>query len=182
MAWPAYETGSQDIVHAMGVVSLNFNNLEWILQLTCLFWGRNPHPVTGFLFEKLSGPNRTEFVKKIAEFGIPEDHYRASTTAFAEGFDECAHNRNILMHSQLTGRTQEPSKITASKRTRSGGLQTFHFTADEIRRVADEIHAWYLFGNLTIMHAMDSQHGGPKFALPVRPPKPIRLEPQQIVE
>lgn len=80
------------------------------------------------------------------------------------------------MHSQILNDFTKGGVISAVAVTRSGAPISYDFSLTDIRRVADELFVWYMFGNRTMAYevaVMGVEHRG---SLPEKPALPDLLE------
>ncbi len=140
--WPVYLTGSEESMHALGVVSVNFANFEramaWVLAAVA--------PMS----EEDAGTILRTNTKACARRIESEAHVRAwSGTVddlvrhFVRATNTLIENRNLLMHSVVTA---GPNSMSNLYRTTKGGeMQTVEATTDQIRAVADDLHRYFSF-------------------------------------
>jgi len=148
-AWPTYDTGVANYTHAIGVLSVNYNNLEnKLLDLLKLYDGA-PDDVVAFLFEKVPTETRLEWLRRLVK-GRKAIGATLSTTilAFSKAYKVCTDNRNLIVHSRISAHFAGDDAIMMSKRVRKHGEERHHdLSLEIIRRVADEIYFWNQFGN-----------------------------------
>ncbi len=106
---------------------------------------------------------------------------------FAKGYNLCTQNRNNIMHSSFNGRFTSESRnvggIVLAKYNKSGQQIVCPVTLEELRRVADEIHDYTMFG-FALASDTDSSFkmaaGNPRAFVP-RPSLDKPPEPQTLV-
>jgi hypothetical protein len=109
---PHYNPGPVKHMHALGVISVQYNKLEELLF--GLF--RHHLEVAGIHFsvcEKLYGQlennkRRLETIKLIFSFYDKEDAVKEHIDYFTKYFNICYENRNVLMHSNVIGGHASP--------------------------------------------------------------------------
>ena len=150
-AWPSYDVAPAAYAHALGILSINYNSLEWIFRCMHEFYNGANRQLTDLVFAKIANNVRLDLLRKTAELVITDDDMREHIEHFADGFAVCTDNRNLLMHSQII--LSSSDALTAVKRSRKDGAETgFEFRLSTLRRVADEIRRWYIFGEHTLHH------------------------------
>jgi hypothetical protein len=154
IAWPLYDSGPSDHVHALGVVSVNYNYLEWVLWTFHIHFLRADHSVTSLIFLKAPTNVRLQVLGQIAARTVTDPGMRDHIEYFIKGYDLCDNNRNVLMHSQLLAGRESNDVFPATKFSKkTGKLASYEFTLPDIRRIADEIHEWAEYGNQTVTYA-----------------------------
>lgn len=160
-SWPTYPVSSHEYAHAIGILCVNYNNLEANLLDFLLHLSNAPANITAFSFARLGNEARLDLLKKI----LAENAYNASfidhVIHFSKGFKLCAENRNIILHSQVSAASTDQVTI-ARKRSKSGKDSVYYFTLEVVRQVADETFEWSRFGHLTICHALYLERSGDK--------------------
>ncbi|NVO18020.1 MAG: hypothetical protein HXX10_28705 [Rhodoplanes sp.] len=149
LKWPDYAFVPQtEFVHAIGMVSINFNLLEqsirWVLSLVIDL----PEEPFLMLFNTLDNSSRSSLLRLCDNAGKFDSKLNTSITNFVEGFNVCCKNRNILMHAHVIGMTDdEPFYMFMSKATkRSSKEKTYQPTVADIRKIADDMHRFYTLG------------------------------------
>lgn len=141
---PEYITGPPKHVHALGVISLNFNLFE-ALWATLLNHYAGP-ATASFLFSgKISDEERVATIRHYAKTYEREPKFVARIEEVANAYSICAENRHILMHSHQFFSRNHMDRLSLRKLTKSGNVLKFHFDLATIRRVADEINAGYQY-------------------------------------
>jgi hypothetical protein len=188
--WPSqkFGTGPTKHLHALGIITLNFNLLEAALYL--LLEQFMSEAAVDYFFLKMSNEERMGALRHFsASNGDPDITERIEFICTA--FSICAENRNLLMHSRIQHMTSKEF-LSLAKMGKQGELN-FDVPLKELRRVADEMWdcielVYYLseyipeyrkfIGKLVDRAADPSQKlksGAP--ALPKIPPKPRKLDP-----
>lgn len=145
--WPTYDVGPSAHAHALGVLSINYNALENIFLDLHIALSGAPEFLTIYIFEKSANPSRNEIFNKMLE-RVTDANMRAHLAHFAKAFDICSRNRNTLLHSRIVAFIPLDTTVFATKRTRKDGSVTdLEFTLEDIRRIADETFALFVYGN-----------------------------------
>jgi hypothetical protein len=155
--WPNYSLRSVDKhVHAIGILSANFNDLENQLLGFLILYDGAPEDVVSYLFEKVPTETRLVWLRGLADVREPRHPQLADCIkAFATAYKACADNRNLIVHSRINAYFAPEDALMLSKRGRSHGRESHRDVSLEvIRRVADEIHSWSRFGShvLAFLH------------------------------
>jgi hypothetical protein len=189
--WPTYDINSiPDHVHAIGVLSVNYNNLEHqLLELYRLYCDA-PSDVASFIFERLSSTEqKLGFLVFLLDRRKTLDRkIYDGLMAFSYAYKICAKNRGFIIHSRVNASFGD-GVLMLTKRTRARGAE-MHRDVDleMIRQVADEIHTWHRYAHHVIFYVSRKrrarqkkyQHPDIKLVgpttLPQIPPPPIDLE------
>lgn len=178
--WPAYQVADSSVVYALGVMNINYVRFETthVLVLSAVanmkqnqaavFVSRmNPNEranVIDIFLKRREWPNETS--KAIA-------HYNVAMRAMTD-------SRNMLIHGNIVdmGGTKQPGILSLNRQ----GLTTiFQSSLSSIRKVADDLHIYSLFGYdltayiATEFHAIARESG--MLALsecPACPPMPLK--------
>jgi hypothetical protein len=156
--WPTYDLNSiPDHIHAIGVLSVNFNNLEHqLLELFRLYCDA-PSDVASFVFERLSATeHKLDFLKfllKRRKSFNPKLHN--AIIAFCDAYNICSKNRNLIVHSRINAYFPADGTLMLSKRTRARGAD-IHRDVDleMIKTAADEIHSWSRYAHHIIFYVL----------------------------
>ncbi|MGO8908232.1 MAG: hypothetical protein ACLQDM_02725 [Bradyrhizobium sp.] len=175
--WPAYQTGPRESIFAMGVVSVKFAELESILT---------------FMFATVLGIGIDTATKIISKIGIgpclqltsqmlaTKKWSRATVELveyFLEGAAICTENRNHLMHSNLAWTGDEHTVLF--KTTKQGNTMIAVPRPSELRRIADDINEFILYGRQlanAINNTSEEVPIFPAFPWPNKPRKPVALK------
>jgi hypothetical protein len=142
--WPAYEVATDDVVHALGVMNINYVRFErthvWMLAAT----GNLTEPQALVFASRANPTERGNFIElffKSREWpepvGAAIKHYIAAMRTLTE-------NRNALIHGNIvTSFKNEPAIFSLS---RKGAMTMFQSSLSAIRRAADDAEAYFQFG------------------------------------
>jgi hypothetical protein len=155
--WPSYKVGPAESIFAIGVASIKYAQLEYILSV--LF----RHVLEISIDETsrfLARTRNTDTVlslmtARINSMYLPDD-VRERLTAFISGFRTCAQNRNLLMHSNVRANAEQA--ISLFKTNAEGKMILCRPTIAELRKVADDMHVFFQFG-IMLENALTA-HGG----------------------
>jgi hypothetical protein len=177
--WPPYTIGTRLRVFALVVTSVIFTELESIIQFmfaTVFSLG---------LDDAIAITSRigTEAAVTLMEQKLPTmdsaDKIRAAMSHFLASVRICIHNRNHLMHSILAW-TDEDTMILF-KTTRQGHTHMAAPSPTELRRVADDMNSFIIYGR-QLSNAINNTLGEipifpvAAYSWPELPPLPYRLE------
>jgi len=148
--WPNYLPGPKDDIYALGVISLLYGQLESMFQLVFSAATRMDIDHTFAIFHRIPNNVRQDVLSNLMASGPLPDVLKDLVRHFASAFKICAENRHALMHSQSGGThhnyEEERSGILLRRFTRSGKTEVSKATLKELRKVADDIEAYVLFG------------------------------------
>jgi hypothetical protein len=185
---PFYETASPRHLHALGVISLNFNLFETSMYV--LLEQFMPESAVAYFFHEMSNEKRMHALRTFSQSCADPD-ITERIDFVCTYFSICAENRNLLMHSRIE-ELRSSNLLSLTKMGKKGWL-SFDLDLGLLRRVADDMwigikFTYDLARHLTVMReSLESlvsmkPGAGPKFAaavqsLPEIPPKPHKLDP-----
>jgi hypothetical protein len=161
-----YHPGLKDHMHALGVISANFNDLEVSLFFLFYYYLNDPQSkAPGLIFGGLDNKKRINIIKSFAEGYESPGEIRDLVFRFVDGFDICSENRHSLMHSSVTGEINAlipTPDLSLKKHSRSNfGSQTFaNVDLKRLRKIADEIYAYDIFGFGIYIYLQARRNGG----------------------
>ena len=135
---PDYGTGPTKPVHALGVISLNFNMYEAALQVFLEFY--IDKATADFLFDKMSNERRVEAIHHFVSLKEKDPKIVELVEHSLSHYAKCFQNRNSLLHSKQYFAVSLPDLLSLEKRSKGAKpFMTFHLELTELRRVADEM-------------------------------------------
>lgn len=146
--WPDYLPLPHDDVFAIGVIALNYCQLENMLKGLFSSVTRMNHYQTAALFHRMANNVRKDvLLDLLAKTTIPPE-LREHIEHFQKGFSICADNRHGIMHSSSAGvHSGAHSRGLILKRySRAGAELECYLTLNDLRQVADEIHTFMAYG------------------------------------
>lgn len=188
MQWPEphYFVGSADFIHAIGVLSASYNLLEFRLRQFLELYTQLPHPSGTQVFISSNNQERLNLLRMCVEKSEHPLRVRNRVIRFADGYNACAQNRNILMHSETVpiiksnGRQEVAFKKLSKRAPFLPNL--FSPSIRELRKIADATNKSQRFGYELLIHVLQnfeaaklveepflSLNGLPRFALPNKP-------------
>lgn len=138
--WPPYEVGQPKHIHALGVIAAKYNGLEFSLFCLMMDYTGLSSETAQWLFANLSNNLRLDLLKRCVREKETEPVMKEYVLHFADCFDVCAENRNILMHS-MVGKTNDAALLNFAKSSKNDPrkVNTLDLRLGDIRRVADAI-------------------------------------------
>jgi hypothetical protein len=155
--WPIYEVADEAVVHALGVMNINYVRFErthvWMLAAT----GGLTEPQALVFTSRVNPNERAMFIDMFYKrrdwpesAGSAIKHYIAAMRILTE-------NRNILIHGNLvTSFGNEPAIFSLN---RQGIMTMFKSSLSEIRRVADDAETYFQFGLALANYIATEIHG-----------------------
>jgi hypothetical protein len=135
---PDYGTGPTKHVHALGVISLNFNMYEAALQVFLEFY--IDKATADFLFDKMSNERRVEAIHHFVSLKEKDPKIVELVEHSLSHYAKCFQNRNSLLHSKQYFAVSLPDLLSLEKRSKGAKpFMTFYLELTELRRVADEM-------------------------------------------
>ncbi|HTB04131.1 MAG TPA: hypothetical protein VK804_27000 [Bradyrhizobium sp.] len=172
--WPRYEIGPQKHIHALGVVSLNYNLFEGALWLIFERYLGIDGP---WFYERLNNSDRVAAMQQILHREA-NPNIQKMIIHLAKYFAVCTENRNNLMHAQHNFGARVAEHLIVNKKSNKNEPLTFSIRLDTLRQIADEIHAGTIF-LVGIDKYLSSRaiHSDPETTNAVRESNPYREPP-----
>lgn len=198
--WPRYDTGPKEHLHALGVISLNFNLYEY--SLIVFLEQHFSKDISAFLTDKLTNEERSQLIRLIMSKDIYQEVID-EVEFLLRHFATCAENRHTLLHSRpaipLLNVFGVQDKILSLEKVKRGDpekILAFQLEIGDLRRAADEMRAgfdfmvalWrYFFDRLHYAELLAQAQESGTFSvppsvhptLPKRPPEPRKINPHQ---
>lgn len=142
--WPSYEIGPKDSIFALGVVSANFVRLESaVYAMFGTILGIDGNLSSRLMF-KIGPEMRDRLMREMLPTRVWPKEVQDMAWHFIEGHKVCYENRNKLMHSSVFA--HHPYAIVFHKVGRDGKGTIANPLLSELRKVADDMMAFYEFG------------------------------------
>jgi len=180
--WPSekYTIADHAHVHAIGQISLIFNLLEdAFCGLFELIFPAGDH-YSEHIAAELSNRERVDMLKALVEHSENDPALSALLLDAVRFYDICTDNRNIIMHSMARDSSSEVIRLY-KKANRSKKTNHYELPISELRAVADEMAAIYIFfvrlyswilrrnDGETMDGALPSKPAQPRSLIPSRP-------------
>jgi hypothetical protein len=146
--WPDYMPLPRDDIFAIGVIALNYCQLENMLRaLFSNVTQLNEFQTQAFFHRLANNVRKDVLLELLGKTTIPDD-LRASINHFMDGFAICAENRHFVMHSSSGGLHSSETErgLVLERYSRSGNKLACYLTLNDLKLVADEIHGYMIFG------------------------------------
>jgi hypothetical protein len=145
---PTYHIGQKNHLHALGVITASYNQLEFTFFVFFMRYLLLPEDVAQRIFALLSNANRIELLTDAVK-ALPDETIRERLLYFIEGFEILVETRNFLAHSHtmLNDPTQEHLTFGKGSRRQPGLWSYAHMKLEDLRQVADEIRAFHTYGS-----------------------------------
>jgi len=171
-AWPSYPIGPRESVFALGVVSVNYASLEFVLgAVFANVTGLTMNAATSLL-PNISNHIRLQVMRDALSVIAWPTTVKGGITHFTNGFEILAENRNLLMHSNLVAGVND--RIALYKSNRRGETILTVIDPEELRRVADDMMAYRGYGSI-LANLIASPSTLRPAILPPKPPLPRKL-------
>jgi hypothetical protein len=183
--WPRYDIGPQKHIHALGVISLNYNLFEGALWLIFERYLGIDGP---WFYERLNNSDRVAAMQQILHREA-DSNVQKLIIYLSKYFAVCNENRNNLMHAQHNFGAKIAEHLILNKKSNKNEPLTFSIRLDKLRQIADEIHAGTVFlveiDRYLCSRAIHSapettkadREANPPRDLPALPKMPKKLEP-----
>lgn len=142
--WPDYMPLPREDIFAIGVIALNFCLLEGMFRtLLAAVTHWNEHQISA-VFHRINNRTRLDILSDLLSKTTIPNETKEDVTYFAEAYSQCTDNRNFIMHSIAAG--QHSGGLVLQRRSRKGDALECRLTRGDLQRIADEIHAFMLWG------------------------------------
>lgn len=194
--WPSprYDVGSRNFIHAVGVLSANYNLLEYQMRRLLELYSKMPDPSCTQIFLNSNNEERVNLLRMCCDASAHPLRIRNRVNWFAKGYGCCTQNRNIIMHSETvpiikaSGEQEVQFRKPSKKAPFSPNI--FSPSINELRRMANSTYQFQEFGRSLFIHivqnfepqklnnkAFASLKLLPPYALPHKPKLPKLLNP-----
>lgn len=147
---PEYLPGPPDHVLMLGVISLNYGQLEAMFKHVFSAVTRMNDAQVAAIFQRIRNNTRQTVLSEVMAQTTLPDKLKERVSYFSDGYKVCAENRNDLMHSRSGGVFTSASKdsrgILFKKTTNAGKEIVCAPSLTDLRCIADEIHDYMNFG------------------------------------
>lgn len=176
--WPPYlaHLGSHDAILAMGVISLNYGQLESMFASLLASATGIPHPQMEALFPKIQNDVRLQLLEQLSPSQDWPTGLADHISHFASAYEICVKNRNGIVHSYAAGISVGGGierRLVIGKKSRSGN-ELVHITdLSQLRKFADSMHDFVLYAaRLSVVLTI---YRAGALANPLNPPQPVSL-------
>lgn len=143
--WPRYDVGPKECMFALGVVGVKYAQLEFALSGMFSTVTGIKSDIVSLLLQQIRNNNiRLNLMRE----SLPRREWPGQVTElvqhFIDGFNVCAQNRNLLMHSNIFMMSEDA--IILYKANNSGKTVSCNPTLGELRQVADDMNAFFDYG------------------------------------
>jgi hypothetical protein len=170
---PNYAVGPSKHVHALGVISLNYNMFE--LGLVAILELYVPKAEATRLFDDKTNKQRVDTIRRASRQYEKDTVIVDLIEHLLEFFSICRQNRNSLMHSKQHFAVSYEEFLSVEKKPRNADVwNEFHLTLSDLRRMADEMMegVFYITDVWRFVNFRDSPPMKAPLQSPVLPGKP----------
>ena len=180
--WPSYQVADYPVVYALGVMNINYVRFEATHVLMLSAVANIAQNQAAVLVSRMNPNERANVIDIFFKRRDWPDKASTAITHYIAAMRLLTDSRNLLIHGNIVdiGGTRQPGILSLNRQ----GLTTlFQSSLSSIRRVADDLHIYSLFGYdltayiATEFHAMAREAG--MLALsecPSCPPIPLKLK------
>jgi hypothetical protein len=146
---PTWHIGQPDHLHALGVITSAYNLLEFALLSFFMRYVVAEPMSAQKIFGLLSNHSILELLRESIEANETDFNAKGASLYFLKAFEILEHNRNFLSHSHAILNNPDQAHLTFGKGSRKQpNVWSFaHLTLPEIRKVADEMKEFWLYGS-----------------------------------
>ncbi len=141
----SYSTSHQELIHAIGMIALQFNYMEHILRTLFLTWF-DDEKTGAIVFSKANNEVRIATFNSFVENKISFEPLAGALNHFTKTFSQAYNNRNIVMHSIVTlvklesgNETTFHLKLQKPKKDTPHKFNEYFVDRDRLRKIADDI-------------------------------------------
>ncbi len=188
--WPSYTVADEAVVHALGVMNINYVRFETTHVYMLSAISNISTNQAAVFFARINPTERANILDRSFQMRKWQDDPKSAIDVYIKGMRTLTENRNTLIHGNIVdmaiGKVIEPAIISMG---RDGRTAVFKSSLPAIRQVADDLYSYSYFGsNLSAYLATEfspvAREAG-MLALSVCPtplpiPKPIRPSQQKI--
>jgi hypothetical protein len=188
---PKYSTGGEKHLHALGVITLNFNNFEFgLFRLFSHHLERMKVDIkiAWNLYSLLQDAKKTQAIEYIFSVYENDPIVIEHVARIIDYFNKCVTNRNHLFHSTHDHTDNAVLHLRAGVKGEWNALNHISISLPELRRIADEMFlGWeYLWDVWAFLQRRDIPNFLPPIllsllpaTLPKKPDVPVPLNPMQ---
>jgi hypothetical protein len=146
---PTWHIGQRDHLHALGVITSSFNQLEFVLLLFFIRYVVSEPKSGQKIFGLLSNYNIFDLIRDAINEKEADATAKEYSLHFLKGFEALEANRNFLAHSHSILNNPEQPHLTFGKGSRNQPdvWSYAHMTLPDLRKIADEMRDFWLFGS-----------------------------------
>ncbi|WP_426440097.1 hypothetical protein [Bradyrhizobium genosp. P] len=146
--WPTYEVASEDVVHALGVMNINYLRFE-TTHVYMLSAVSNISTNQAAVFcARINPTERATILDRSFQMREWPEEAKIAVEAYIKGMRALTENRNTLIHGNVVdlavGKAREPAIISMG---RDGRTTVFKSSLPAIRQVADDLYTYSHFGS-----------------------------------
>jgi hypothetical protein len=157
---PRYDVGSPDFIHAVGVLSANYNLLEFQMRRLLELYSKMPYPSCTQLFLNANNQERLNLLGMCCDASAHPLRIRNRVHWFARGYDTCTQNRNIIMHSEtvpiIAANGEQEVQFRKPSKKPPFLPNTFAPSIKELRHIADATYQFQEFGKNLFTHIIQN--------------------------
>jgi hypothetical protein len=186
--WPNYLPAQRDELIALGVIALNYGQLESMFQHVFAEVTRLNEIQVAAIFQRIPNNVRQDILfQTMAQTTLP-DPLKELVQHFGLGFKACAANRHAVMHSRSGGVFTSQGRgirgILLTKYSKAGNKLVCPAGLTELREVADGMHIFMTFGsritgdirNFIVCRLNGREEEFWRIPLPDKPPLPTEMK------
>jgi hypothetical protein len=176
--WPIYKIGHRDSIFALGVASINYTELESVIEFLFATVFEIGIDAARMILARIGNEASLALMEQQLEHAEWAPMVKDKFSHFVKAANICGTNRHELLHSELVWDLETPILFKTTKR---GRIHSAAPTLDELRGVADDIHALSAYGR-SLGNAINNRYAshppilGEPFPRPDKPVLPKRLE------
>lgn len=162
IAWPTprYDVGSPDFIHAVGVLSANYNLLEFQLRQLLELYSQMPSPASTQIFLSSNNEERQNLLGMCCDGSTHPLRIRNRVHWFVKGYGACTQNRNIIMHAEavpiIGAKGEQEVQFRKPSKKPPFAPNIFSPSIKELRHIADATYQFQEFGRNLFMHIIQN--------------------------
>jgi hypothetical protein len=143
--WPNYHAGPERHLHALGVISVNYNLFESLIATLLQYYAGDK--TSDFFFDRMSNQERLDAIRHFAYLKEENGNVLALIEYLLSYFSTCTDNRNILMHSKHSSGDHSTEILPLEKKAAKDPSRLLYFKLllSQLRKSADEMRRGVVF-------------------------------------
>jgi hypothetical protein len=168
--WPTYYVGEPDHLHALGVISNNYNEFEAQLYLVFMHHLDKsiddfPQELSEMFYFTAPENKRLEYIERLFAIYEKDLNVLACLSALLKHFQWCSETRNTLIHAKhsppMFKTADQQQRLYLSKRNKTGStLNYMKLSLPHLRKIADHMRDGFIWcSDLQLfLYVRDTRH------------------------
>ena len=142
--------GSRGYVEAVGAIACLYNQLEYTFYGLFYCYSGVSHASARSLFLGINNPFRQSHFRRLVEECDEKEAVKELLHCFADSYEICVTNRNLLMHAWMQGGDEEPLHVLKFSRRRAPDFEALNLTTGDLRDAARDMFWLQMYGQTLV--------------------------------